>query len=225
MDATMQSTHFQEKGATNTTRQILFVAAMISTLFGSLYFLGLLGKYLVDGSIHSVSAPPIQMVSAAIGLLWDATLLILFVALSRQISKGYSIYAELSWIFMALVCATSSINWFVQLSLVPRIAQIGDAMLLSLVDIHGDSSIMYAIEHLAWGLFVGLSMIFMAVAMKGDRLETWIRWLFLAGGVLSLLHVFGIIFDSHPMLDLGYFAAGVLLPIATALLAVRFRRE
>lgn len=178
MNTTLQAKHIQDKGATNTTRQFLFVAAVISTLFGILYFLGLAGKYLVDGTIHSVSALPIQMVSAAIGLLWDATLLILFVALSRQISRGYSIYAELAWIFMALVCATSSINWFVQLTLVPRIAQTGDAMLLSLVDIHGDHSIMYAIEHLAWGLFVGLAMIFMAVAMEGGRVENWVRLLF-----------------------------------------------
>ena len=119
----------------NATRQILFLAALISTLFGFLYLVGLTGKLLVDGSIHSVSSPPIQMVSAAIGLLWDITLLIMFVALRRQISRTNSIFAELGLIFMALVCATSSINWFVQLTLVPRIAQTGNTTIVALVDI------------------------------------------------------------------------------------------
>jgi hypothetical protein len=202
----------------------LFLSAAISTLFGLLYFLGLAGKFIVDGSIHSVSAPAIQMVSAAIGLLWDCTLLILFVALRRQIPGRNSIWAELGVLFMALLCATSSINWFVQLALVPRLAQAGNAALLALVDIHGDSSIMYAVEHLAWGLFYGLATIFMALAMGSGQVETWIRWLLLAGGVLSIVHVFGIIAASPALIDLGYLAAGVLLPITTLLLAIRYRR-
>jgi len=84
---------------------------------------------------------------------------------------------------------------------------------------------MYAMEHLAWGVFYGLATIFMAMAIAGGRVETWIRWLFGIGGVLSILHVVGIIAGVHALIDLGYFAAGVLLPITTLLLAIRFRRE
>jgi hypothetical protein len=47
--------------------------------------------------------------------------------------------------------------------------------------------------------------------------------LFITGGVLSILHVIGIITGVHVLIDLGYFAAGVLLPITTLLLAVRYR--
>jgi hypothetical protein len=221
----MQALHSQDKGATNTTRQILFVAALISTLFGFLYFLGLAGKYFVDGSIHSVSAPSIQMVSAGIGLLWDVTLLILFVALSRQISRGYSIYAELAWIFMALVCATSSINWFVQLAILPRIAGGGDAALLALVDVHNNNSVMYAIEHLGWGIFYGLATVFIAISFGDGKLENLIRWLLIAGGILSILHVFGIITNNLTFGDLGYIAWGLLLPLTTTILAIRFNRK
>jgi hypothetical protein len=79
---------------------------------------------------------------------------------------------------------------------------------------------MYALEHLAWGVFYGLTTIFMGLAMEGGRLETWIRWLFITGGALSLLHVAGIVIASPALIDLGYFAAGVLLPFTTTLLAV-----
>jgi len=84
---------------------------------------------------------------------------------------------------------------------------------------------MYAIEHLAWGVFYGLATIFMAMAIGSGKVETWIRWLFFIGGALSLVHAFGMIVVSPALIDLGYFAAGVLLPITTTLLAIRFRRD
>jgi hypothetical protein len=225
MNLEFEGTRREDVDTRNPTRRILFLAAVISTVFGVLYLLGLTGKLIVDGSIHSVSAPPIQMLSAAIGLLWDISLLIMFVALRRQIASRNAVYADLALVFMALLCATSSINWFVQLTLVPRISPTDDPNLLALVDIHRVSSVMYAIEHLAWGVFYGLATIFMAMAIRGGRVETWIRWLFGVGGVLSILHVFGIMTGVHALIDLGYFAAGVLLPITTLLLAVRFRRD
>jgi hypothetical protein len=217
---TTQSKDFDTR---DMARRVLFLAAVISTAFGLLYLLGLTGKYIVDGSIHSVSSAPIRMVSAATGLLWDITLLILFAALRRQITGGKVIYADLALVFMALVCATSSINWFVQLTVAPRISPTNNPVLLALVDIHLDTSIMYAIEHLAWGVFYGLATLFMAVAITGSRIETWIQWLFAIGGVLSILHVIGIITGVHALIDLGYFAAGVLLPVTTLLLAVQYR--
>lgn len=225
MNVESGETRTVDSGARGTARQILLVTAVISTVFGALYLLGLVGKLVVDGSIHSASSPSIQMVSAAIGLLWDSTLVIMFVALRRQIAGRNAVWAELGLVFMALMGATSSINWFAQLTLVPRVARAGESAVLALIDIHNNSSIMYAIEHLGWGVFVGLATIFMALAIDGGRVDRWIRWLFVVFGALSLLHVLGIILASPAMTDLGYWAAGVLLPIATALLALRSRRN
>ena len=225
MKTEMGDTQLEDVAARRTARRVLVVTAVISTVCGVLYFLGLAGKWAVDGTIHSASSPSIQMVSAAMGLLWDATLVAMFVALRRQLARRHAVWAELGVAFMALLCATSSINWFVQLTLVPQVARTGDAALLALVDVRGESSIMYAIEHLAWGLFYGLATIFMALAIEGGKLERWIRWLFLVGGALSIVHVLGIVMASGPLTDLGYFAAGVLLPVATALLALRFRAK
>jgi len=56
------------------------------------------------------------------------------------------------------------------------------------------------------------------------RLETWVRWLLLASGVLSLLHFIGVIAGSAMLGDLGYIAWGVLLPAATMLLAAKFNK-
>jgi peptidoglycan/LPS O-acetylase OafA/YrhL len=113
----------------------------------------------------------------------------------------------------------------VQLMLVPRLALSGESSLLALLDIHNINSLMYAMEHLAWSLFFGLATIFMGVAISGGRIETWIRWLFIAGGVMSILFIPGMMSMNQFLVDLGYYAAGVLLPITTILLVIRFRKS
>jgi hypothetical protein len=225
MDLELEKAHPEDVAVKNTARRILFITAIISTLFGILYFLGLMGKLLVNGSIHAESSPAISMVSAAVGLLWVITLVIMFMALRRQIMGRGVVFAELGLIFMVLLAACSSVNWYVQLTLVPKIAQSGDANLLALMDVHNVNSIMYAMEHLSWSLFYGLATIFMALAIEGGKIETWIRWLLIVGGVMSILYLPGILIDNQALVDLGYYAAGVFLPITTILLAIRFRKD
>ena len=215
--------HREEAELRNTTRRILVLTALISTVFGVLYFVGLMGKLIVNGSIHATSSQGISTVSAAVGLLWDITLLILFVALRYQIPRSKAVLADLGLLFMTLLTAVSSINWYVQLTLVPKLAQSGDTVLLALLDVHNVDSLMYAMEHLAWGLFYGLAVLFMALAIQGGKLETWIRGLLIAGGVMSILYVPGILIANAVLIDLGYYAAGVLLPATTVLLMIRYR--
>ena len=215
----------EDRIAKNMARKVLLLTALISTVFGILYFVGLMGKLVINGSIHAQSSPAISMVSAAVGLLWDVTLVVLFLALRQQITGSKAIFAELGMVFMVLLAAGSSLNWYIQLSLVPKIAQSGDMQTLALLDIHNVDSVMYAVEHLAWGLFYGLAAIFMGLAFEGGKIETWIRWLLIVGGIMSILFIPGQLIGSQILIDLGYYAAGVLLPITTILLFIRFRAE
>ncbi|HSB03176.1 MAG TPA: hypothetical protein VLE49_21170 [Anaerolineales bacterium] len=215
----------ENRAAERVTQRTVFWAAVFSTCLGILYLIGLVGKLIVDGTVHSVSSQPVQIVSAITAILLDLNLLILFVALRRQISGKNMIFADLAVVFMTLVCATSSVSWFVQLAVLPKIVQAGDTTMAAWVDIHNNGSIMYAIEHLGWGIFYGLATIFLAMAMGAGKLDSWIRWLLVTGGILSILHVPGII-TTHPAIgDLGYLAWGVLLPSTTTLLAIRFARK
>ena len=225
MNLETEAANLEHMTAKILAQRIVFLAAVFATLFGVLYFIGLAGKLIVDGTVHSSSSQSVQIVSAIVAILLDLALLIMFVALRWQISGRNSVFADLAVVFMTLVCATSSINWFVQLAILPRISQGDNSAMLALVDVHNDSSIMYAIEHLGWGVFYGLATIFIAIAMSSGKLENWIRWLFMAGGALSLLHVVGIVTTNPVIGDLGYLAWGILLPITTTLLAIRFRRN
>ncbi len=222
MTVQSEQVQFDKAQARETARQVLYWSALASTVLGALYLLGLAGKLIVDGTVHSVSSPAVQSVSAIVGLLWDVLLVILFIALRRQTTRSRRLFADLAMIFMVLACATSSVNWFVQLAIVPRLAA-NDA-LRALLDVHNETSVSFAMEHLGWGLFFGMAAIFAGAAVFGGRLEAWIRGLLLASGVLSLVHFVGVAAVSPLLSDMGYVAWALLLPAATALLIVKFRK-
>ena len=185
MSTEIGASQSEKIAASETARQVVVFSAAFATLLGILYLLGLAGKLIVDGTLHSTSSQAVQSLSAVIAILWDVSLLVLFAALRRLSSGRKELFAELALIFMALVCAISSINWFVQLLIVSKINRVGESVLLALLDVHNGISLMYAMEHLAWGVFYGLAAILAALAISGGKLESWIRWLLAAGGALS----------------------------------------
>jgi hypothetical protein len=224
MNPEMEALQMENTNSKPIARKIVIITAILSSVFGGLYLLGLAGKIIVDGSVHSISSPGLQTLSASIAILLDLSLLILFTALRRLIPGKKAVFADLAVVFMALVCVTSSINWFVQLAILPSILAFGDKTLLALLEVHNQSSLMYAVEHLGWGIFYGLATIFMGIAYSGSRLDNWLRWLLVAGGALSIIHLFGILISDQPITDLGYIAWGIFLPATTILLAIRYKR-
>ena len=208
-------------GTDATTRQIAYWMALLATLLGGLYLLGLVGRLIINGSVHAVSGAGLQSVSAVVAILWDVALLVLFAAFRREYSTGQPLLAELALSFMILVCATSTMNWFIQLAVLPRLPA-GEASTLALLDVHNELSITYAMEHLGWGLFFGISALCAAGIIQGSGRLAWIHWLLIASGGLSLLHFVGVSVASPFLSDLGYVAWGLLLPLATGLIAPSF---
>jgi hypothetical protein len=225
VNAEIKANELETVAAIETSRRIVVVMAAVATLLGILYLLGLAGKLIVDGTLHSTSSQAVQNISAIVAILWNSSLLVMFAALRRQFTGSRSVFAELAFVFMAVVSAISSVNWFVQLLIVSRITRVGESVLLALLDVHNGISLMYAMEHLAWGVFYGFAAILAAMAISGGKLGSWIRWLFAAGGALSLIHVVGITMGNSALGYLGYVAWGILLPVTTALLVVRYRSK
>ena len=217
----LQQAQLDKAQARETARRVLYWAALASTALGALYLLGLAGKLIVVGTVHSESSQGLESVAAIVGLLWDVGLVIVFVALRRQAPRGHRLFMDLGQAFMLLTCATSSVNWFVQMAIVPKLGIGAYDELRTLLDVHNYLSISYAMEHLGWGLFFGLAAVFAAVSLAGGGLEGWIRGLLLASGVLSLVHFVGVAGGSTLLSDVGYVAWALLLPAATALLVVR----
>jgi hypothetical protein len=85
----------------------------------------------------------------------------------------------------------------------------------------------YTLDILAWDLFFALSMLIAAPVFKGDGLETAVRYLMIASGVLSLIGVPLAIMHVGYWLsvrNIGIVGYAVVAPIVFLLLAIVFGR-
>ena len=202
------------------SRKIGFEMALSSTIFGILYLLGIGLNLVTSGSVYP-SGSDVRLISALIALLWNVVLVILFTTLLREAEPSRAILAEMALVFAILVCAASCASWFAGLVVYPRIAQVAGSALAALFDPYDGTSFAYALEHLGWGLFFGLSTMFAGLALQPG----WIRWSLLVTGFLSLAHFLDVILNQNVLIALGYVSWGVALPISIALLAGLFRHR
>jgi hypothetical protein len=205
-------------GSEDLSGRVAFAAAIAASVFGILYLLGVIVSFAQSGA-GPAPRGTMRIISALVAILWNPTLLVLFVALRARVQPAKLIAAELAAVFFALVCVTSSINWFTQLTAGRQIVRGGDTSLIALVDPSDPGSIMFSMEHLGWGLFLGLGALFAAWAFAGRGLERAIRCLLAAAGVLSLLHAVGIVASVRFMRIFGYASWALFLPAATVLMA------
>ena len=85
-------------------------------------------------------------------------------------------------------------------------------------------SVAYALDIVGWDVFFAFSMLFAAPVFSGSRLATWIRWLMIASGVLSLAGLSGVVVGNMQVRNIGIVGyVGVFLVVAV-LLTVFFYR-
>lgn len=85
-------------------------------------------------------------------------------------------------------------------------------------------STLYAIELLAWDVFLGLSLLFSALVFDGYKLDKTIRWTLAISGGLALAGSVGPIAGNMALQRIGILGYGIGLPVAALLLAVYFHR-
>jgi hypothetical protein len=206
------------------TTVVGFAASIIAVLLGCIYLMAILTSFIKSGLTFPPSQP-VQFVGAIVSMGTAIDLVILIVTIQRHIAESRQFLAEVAIIFTALLCVTTSINRFVQLSVFSQYNLSENPEIFHLLHPYGSKSIMFAIESLGWGLFYGLGMLFAGLALVDDGIELWISLLLIISGVLSLLFAVGVII-RHPILSLlGFPAWGILLPGASILLAIWFGRK
>lgn len=211
-------------GEVRMARRFGLTAAIASTVFGILYVLGLGINLANSGSPYPAGAD-VRVVSAGVALAWNVVLLILFASLRREAGPSRAFLAELGWGFAIQVCVVSCVSWFLGLTSYSLLVRGVDSAIAELANPYNPSSPSYALEHLGWGLFFGLAAIFAGLSLRFGRGTYALTWTLVLAGLLSLLHFLGVIVHSEPLIWLGYFAWGVVLPIASALAAGLFRRR
>jgi len=198
-----------------------FVSSVIGVLLGFSYLATILSSF-IQGDSSFPPSEPVQLAGAIISLGIGIDLVVLMAAIQWHLPPERQILAEIALIFLALLCVSTSINRFVQLSVLPQYRHPENPQVLALIHPYGPKSIMFAVESLGWGLFYGLGVLFAGLAIGGSGLEGWISGLFILGGALSLLYAVGVILKQPILSLLGFPAWSVLATITAILLAIRF---
>lgn len=199
-----------------------FWSAGTVTVTGILYLI-VVGGYLVA---HGFLLPPtgaLQLFGGVITIQDAAVLVVLMASIHETTPARLHILSRLAMIFTVLFCAMVSINRFAQLSIVRQRLSFGDTEGISWFLAYGPRSVMFSLEILGWGFFLGIACLFAAPIFSAGRLELTIRWLFVLYGILGLVTAAGFVLAS-PIAAVGFFAWGVVLPAATALLMLFFKR-
>lgn len=89
----------------------------------------------------------------------------------------------------------------------------------------GWPSALYAVELLAWDLFLGLSLVSAAFVFRGPGLARAVRWSLAATGGLCLLGTAGPLMGDMAFQRVGIVGYGVGLPITSVLIALTFRKQ
>lgn len=86
-------------------------------------------------------------------------------------------------------------------------------------------STLYAVELLAWDIFLGLSHLCAALVFVGSGIRALARWSLVLAGALSLLGAIGPIVGDMALQRIGILGYGVGLPIAALVLSRFFYRN
>ena len=208
-----------ERRENNWGSQLGFWSALVSTLLGVVYFGVILGT-IITGNFTFPPPEPIQIIAGIISLLFCPIFLVVMASLHAKTPPNKKTFSQIGLALTILFAISVSINRFIQLGIVRQNIAIGgvDWFLP-----YGSHSVMFGLEIMGWGWFLGLAMIFVAPLFSRGRLELWLRWLSVSYGVLGLVSALGQLLAS-PIIMVGFIAWGIILFIITALLAVYFRR-
>ena len=197
----------------------------VAIRFGFLSALGLFAvgiAYIVVVAIGvsqaGLSSPirdPILAVMEVLTLLSALLLLILMAAIREYATEERRLFGTLALTFAGIMTGLTCAVHFVTLTA----GRQTDFTVLEW------PSGLYAVELLAWDVFLGLSLLFAAFVFTGSRFHSAVRWVLVLSGSLALIGTIGPINGNMALQRLGILGYGFGLPIAALMLAVLFRRD
>jgi hypothetical protein len=202
-------------------RQMIFWSSLLVAVIGLLYAVMLA----IAAALGSLALPPPEPVAslAALDTITTAVLLVVLVVGIDSIAPAQRRpFSRLGVVFTAMFAVAVTINRFVQLTIVRQSVAANDVADLRRFLPYDPRSVMFALEILGWGFFLGLASVSLALALRGLTRHTWIARLFGLYGVLGLTSALGLVLDSQ-VASVGFVAWGVILPIGAGLLAVATR--
>lgn len=200
-----------------------FWSAWLTTLGGVIYFLVILGLILT-GQFTFPPSDAVQLFGGMISLLFCPFIVMVMASLHIVTSAERKVFSQGSLAFTLLFAISVSVNRFTQLGAVRQSIASGVTEGVEWFLAYGDHSVMFGLELLGWGWFLGLAMLMAAPIFSGGKIQLWLRWSMVSYGVLGLASAVLYLVGSQ-LASIGFIAWGLILFVITGLLTVYFRRH
>lgn len=204
------------------------LGAAIFNIIGGVAYLAILAIMIATATPMSDPAAHPLIAASALMLVGPLGLIPLWTAIHLATAEDKRVLSLTSLVFAILFSAATSINRWVHLTVVRESLTGSLIQGLEWFTPYGEHSIMYAIEMLAYGWFLGFALLSLAPVFhgQGNRLENSLFWTLLASGALCLLGGMGELFGLESMLLflLSMTGWGLGLGLVNILLAAWFNR-
>jgi hypothetical protein len=165
-----------------------------------------------DSGFTSPIEGPILAVMEMLTLVAAPLLVILMSTIHSTANRSLKVYSLIALAFMILVAGLTSSVHFIGLTALRQTGMEGIIW----------PSILYAVELLAWDVFLGLSLLFTAAVFQGKGLKRKIRMTLIITGVLCIAGTLGPLTGDMRIQFISVLGYGVVLPVVWLMIAKDF---
>lgn len=151
--------------------------------------------------------------------------IILLCSIHEYAHSDKKILTRIAICFGIIFVGLSSITYFIQFTVVPQNISEGSINGLEQFVQLNVKSFIAAIVVLGWGMFMGLTSIFIAPVFSGGRLEKSIKWLFIISGIFCIINMIGYVLQTVTLSLLATGIYDITLTSACILLCILFRGQ
>ena len=195
-----------------TTQRVGFVAS-VGLAFVGLVYLVVVAIGIAQAGLDEPIVDPTLAVMEALTLLSAPFVVVWLAAIQQAAPPERRVYGVVALAFGAIMAGLTSGVHFVALS---AGRQTGFSALEW-------PSTLYAVELLAWDVFLGLALLFAAAVFSGPGRSAAARWALAITGVLCLAGAAGPLVGDMAVQRIGIVGYGLGLPVACVLVARWFR--
>jgi hypothetical protein len=162
----------------------------------------------------------IQPFATIVGFLLTPSFLVVMACIHCYASNERKVFSLVGLSFAIIYAILISVNYFIQLTFVRQ-----TSFDVKIFAMDNPQSMMWVIEVLGY-FFMGLSTLFAAPVFGSGRIESLIKWLFIANGILGILTPIAYTLNWPLSFMMGGLIVwDIVVPVSTALLAYLFRHS
>ena len=198
-------------------------SSLIATLGGVAYFLVIVGT-IISGQFTFPPSDGVQLFGGIISLVICPVIVMVMVALHTFAPVDRKVFSLGGLAFTLLFAISVSVNRFTQLGVVRQSIDYGITEGLDWFLPYADHSVMFGLEMLGWGWFLGIAMLVAAPLFSEGKLKLWLRRLMITYGILGMGSAVAYLFGS-PVASVGFVAWGLILFMISGLMTIYFRQH